>query len=332
MTALFLFVFSLLGTIGCVRIALGWLRARQVMDRPNERSSHTVPVPRGGGLGILPPLAAGLGWVAWTLEPNLLLPIAGALGLAAISFLDDLQPLPPGPRLLAQFFGAGLVIAALPSEPFLPIHGAPWYFIERGIALLALIWFINLTNFMDGIDGITGVEMASLGLGGALIALMLGLQPGSTLPSAGLILAGAALGFLVWNWHPAKLFMGDVGSIPLGLLSGWLLYELALAGALAAAITLPLVYAVDATATIIRRARKGEKIWEAHRTHAYQRATRNGLTHSGVSLRIAAANCVLIALAAATVGQPAVVQTVIVVAALLSTMVFLHRLAKGRQG
>jgi UDP-N-acetylmuramyl pentapeptide phosphotransferase/UDP-N-acetylglucosamine-1-phosphate transferase len=156
---------------------------------------------------------------------------------------------------------------------------------------------------MDGIDGISGVETATIGAGIAAVSGMAGLE-GLIPPAAAL--AGAGLGFLAWNWHPAKVFLGDVGSVPLGFLLGGMLLHLAMDGQLAAALLLPLYYVADATITISRRALKGEKVWQAHRQHFYQRAVQGGRRHDQVALLVLAGGVALIATALlAAAGNPA---------------------------
>ena len=146
---------------------------------------------------------------------------------------------------------------------------------------LGWVWFINLFNFMDGIDGISGVECLGIGLGVAVIAALDGVPSGHG--SLGICLAAAAAGFLIWNWHPAKVFMGDVGSVPLGFLIGWLLLDMAAAGAWAPAVILPAYYLADATITLLRRLLRGAAPWQAHRDHFYQQATQAGRSHARVA-------------------------------------------------
>jgi UDP-N-acetylmuramyl pentapeptide phosphotransferase/UDP-N-acetylglucosamine-1-phosphate transferase len=241
--------------------------------------------------------------------------LAGACTLLALSFLDDLRNLGAGARFLVQLLCVALGLAALPEgTAVLGMGGwlSPW--VGLPIAFLGWAWFVNLFNFMDGIDGITGVETLSLGLGIALVTLVGGLDPGWAVPAP--ILAGAALGFLFWNWHPAKVFLGDSGSVPLGYLLGGLLIALAAKGYVVAALILPGYYLADATITLGRRALAGEKVWQAHRKHFYQRATRGGWSHARVSLWIAATNLPLLGLALWSTGGA-------VVGPLLGTVVVL---------
>lgn len=281
------------------RLLVGVLGRRAVLDRPNERSSHVVPVPRGGGIAVVAAAAAAWLWLALAGDTAdllpWLLPLAAALALAAVSFADDLRGLGAGLRLGVQAVAVAAGLWALDGRGALAALAPPW--IDLPLTALGWLWFLNLYNFMDGIDGITGTETVSIGVGLAGLALA-GLAPAG-LAGPALVLAAAAAGFLVWNWHPARIFLGDVGSVPLGYLLGFLLVMLAGSGAvgLVAALLLPLVYLVDATVTLTRRVLRGESPAQAHREHVYQRAVIAGASHAAVSLRIAAANACLVALA-----------------------------------
>jgi UDP-N-acetylmuramyl pentapeptide phosphotransferase/UDP-N-acetylglucosamine-1-phosphate transferase len=278
--------------------AVLWLRRRQILDRPNARSSHVLPTPRGGGVVLVPLLLGGWlvsllagGPVPFGMTGTTVLVFLSTAGLAAVSWLDDLRPLPPLPRFAAQAVAVTVTVFSLPGDALI-FQGVAPAWLDHTLAALAWLWFINLYNFMDGIDGITGVETSSIGGGLALLALT-GLAP-AALAAPGLALMAVALGFLVWNWHPARLFMGDVGSIPLGYVIGFLLIVLAANDALAAALILPLYYVVDATTTLVRRMARGEKPWEAHRSHFYQRAVGGGQSHARISGAIGLANIGLI--------------------------------------
>ncbi|WP_374445320.1 glycosyl transferase [Stella sp.] len=277
-----------------------WLRRRAILDRPNERSSHTVPTPRGGGLGLLPPLLLGWCLLAVLVGERLHWALAaGAALLALVSWRDDRGGLSAGIRLLAQF------AAVLPAVLLLPGPVAQGWLpppVDTAFAALAWVWFVNLYNFMDGIDGISGIETMAIGVGLALTALVAGPADAG---GFGLLLAAAAAGFLVWNWHPARVFLGDVGSVPLGYLTGGLLLLLAAKGAWAAALILPLYYLADATITLVRRLLRGEAVWRAHREHFYQEATRQGLGHAAISLRVAGAGVALVGLALWSLAAPA---------------------------
>lgn len=311
------------------RLVLSWLRRKQIMDLPNERSSHALPTPRGGGLAVAPAALLGWAWVAATPGPQAgwaWVAVAGSLLLMATSWADDRHDLPAAPRFIAH---AGVVTGALMALPpeALVFQGLLPHWADRVVAGLGWLWFVNLYNFMDGIDGITGVETASLGLGIAAVALAAGTLLGAV-PLA-LACAAAALGFLLWNWHPAKVFLGDVGSVPLGFLLGGLLVHLAAAGKLLPALILPAYYLADATITILRRAARGEKIWQAHRQHFYQRAVRGGKSHAQVALAVLGGNLVLIAAALmAATGMPAA-GSALAVAAVAGLLALLQRWSRG---
>ena len=247
--------------------------------------------------------------------------LVAALLLAGVSWIDDLRGLPAWSRLAAHLAAVVAGLAALP-ESTLIFQGLLPTFLDRAVAGLLWLWFVNLFNFMDGIDGIAGVQSACLGIG---LALVFTVASGTPIVALyGLTAAGAALGFLAWNWHPAKIFMGDVGSVPLGYLLGWLLLTAAASGYWAAAMILPLYYLADASITLARRVGRGARIWHAHREHFYQTAVRNGSSHAVVVRMILAANIVLIGLAlAATYGAhwPALIAAGIVVGTLLYLLV-----------
>jgi UDP-N-acetylmuramyl pentapeptide phosphotransferase/UDP-N-acetylglucosamine-1-phosphate transferase len=261
---------------------------RRVMDMPNERSSHTVPVPRGGGIAMI---AAALIGLAFTGLPVPI--IAAAVLLAAVSFMDDLRGLSVKWRLLAQFIAVGLAIGTLPGDIFPE-------FVPHSLQLAAIalfwVWFINLTNFMDGIDGISAMQAIMTCVGIALIHWLRPWLP-SSLAVWACVLAASCYGFYLFNRSPAKLFMGDVGSVPLGFLVGYLLLNLAADGYPLPALILPAYYLSDATLTLVRRLLRGDKVWQAHREHAYQKAVQRGFTHAQVVARISWLDAALIALA-----------------------------------
>lgn len=298
---------------------LVWLRQRAILDRPNERSSHTMPTPRGGGWGLMLTLLPAWALVAAVTGDLLpLLPVLlGAAALMAVSWADDRRGLGAAPRFLAQIAAVAAGLSALPADASV-LQGLVPVWLDRLAAGFAWLWFVNLFNFMDGIDGLAGSEAASVGLGAALVAAAGGL--GLSFGGYGLAAAGAALGFLAWNWHPAKLFMGDVGSVPLGYALGWLLLALAASGWWEAALLLPAYFLADATITLLRRAAEGKRVWEAHREHFYQRATQRGRSHAQVVRAVIAANAALAALSLLSVplGWPVVPAGAAVVLLLLA--------------
>jgi UDP-N-acetylmuramyl pentapeptide phosphotransferase/UDP-N-acetylglucosamine-1-phosphate transferase len=315
-------------TVAATRAALAWLRHKQILDHPNERSSHSLPTPRGGGLAVTPVVL--LAWAALGLagqgRPGLPVVLGAGAVLLALSWQDDRGGLPAGLRLLAHLLAAAAGLAAMPADQLVFQGLLPWW-LDRTVAVLAWTWFINLYNFMDGIDGITGVETATLGLGLAV----LGLASGTAGPALGAAVAAAGLGFLVWNWPPARVFLGDAGSVPLGFMLGWLLLSTAAEGHWAAALILPGVYLADATLTLLRRAARGERIWQAHRQHFYQQAVQGGASHARVALLVLAADLGLVGLALVSPAHPwpALAAAALLVAALLT---WLARLGRRKQG
>lgn len=266
-----------------VRLLANGAFLRDVLDKPNERSLHVAPVPRTGGIGLCIGCAAG--WLAFAngALPFLLVVVGG---LWALSIADDVLDLPIRARLVAQ------VVAAL---AFLSVYfeGHPVVFL---IALPTLVWMTNLYNFMDGSDGLAG-GMTVIGFGAyAIAAYLAGAQ---TLAGIAASIVGAALGFLLWNFHPARIFMGDAGSIPLGFLSA----AIGIAGWQSgvwpfwfpAVVFSPFI--MDATVTLLKRYLRGEKLSAAHRTHYYQRLVQMGYGHKHTALIAYALMLVVAALA-----------------------------------
>jgi UDP-N-acetylmuramyl pentapeptide phosphotransferase/UDP-N-acetylglucosamine-1-phosphate transferase len=280
------------------RWVLAYLKRRAVLDHPNERSSHSAPTPRGGGIGILAvalPLVAAVFWLHTPEATAFRVVLALTAALALVSWVDDLRGIPVALRLAAHVAAVAVTLALMP-EKLLVFQGVLPLVFDRIAAALAWVWFINLYNFMDGIDGIAGVETIAIGLGLFVLLVTAGGdtgQPGFALALAALVTASAAAGFLVLNWHPARVFMGDVGAIALGYLLGWFLLTLAAWGYWSAALILPGYYLADATITIARRALAGEPVWQAHAKHFYQRAVQRGLGHARVARFVAAGNAFL---------------------------------------
>jgi UDP-N-acetylmuramyl pentapeptide phosphotransferase/UDP-N-acetylglucosamine-1-phosphate transferase len=294
-------------TLGLIVLLRPWL-ARYAVAQPNSRSSHREPTPQGGGIAIVVATLL-VAWCAVALWPavvqgqggEFLAVSAAAALLAVVGARDDLRSLLAAVRLAMQCIAVGIVIAALPRE-LQVVPQVPWW-LERAGLFLGGVWLVNLVNFMDGIDWMTVVEFVPVT--GALVLLGLsgtiGLLP--SLVAAALL--GAIVGFAPFNKPVAQLFLGDVGSLPLGLLLGWLLLQLAAKGHLAAALILPLYYLADATITLAYRITRGELIWQAHRTHFYQRATDNGFSVSAIVTRVLLVNLALAALATMTIAAHA---------------------------
>lgn len=283
-------VAACLGTLALIPA----LRRAAVLDRPNERSSHAAPTPRGGGIAVIAAILAA--WLAFLLAGvapwRLTVVLLAAAALAVVSWLDDLRDLRASVRLLVQFAAVAVGLAALaPAAPDFP--NWPTAALAALAAAVLWVWFVNLFNFMDGIDGIAGSEAAAIGAGLLLFGVLGAGQGWAGAPLAAAV-AAAALGFLVWNWAPARIFLGDVGSVPLGYLLGFLLLWAAARGHWRIALILPLYFLADATITLLRRLVRGEPVWRPHREHFYQRAVQRGLGHDAVVRRVIAVNIVLI--------------------------------------
>jgi UDP-N-acetylmuramyl pentapeptide phosphotransferase/UDP-N-acetylglucosamine-1-phosphate transferase len=282
----------------------GWLRRRLILDHPVERSSHARPVPKGAGVAVTAVLL--LAWLALAVAglapPETLLACCLAFALAALSWLNDVTHLPPALRLAVHLLIATVGLLTLPDRGQV-FQGLLPRDLDQAATVLLWTWFMNLFNFMDGIDGITAVETGAIGLGLAMVATLTGIAPGGYLLLV-VALAAAALGFLPWNWHPARVFLGDAGSVPLGFAAGWLLLLLASRGLWASALLLPLYYLADATLTLLRRLARGEAIWRAHKGHFYQRALAPDGDHAAVALAILAGNLGLVGAAVIAVWHP----------------------------
>jgi UDP-N-acetylmuramyl pentapeptide phosphotransferase/UDP-N-acetylglucosamine-1-phosphate transferase len=274
---------------------------RYALARPNARSSHHVPTPQGGGAAvILATLATVLvaGNMSHTpIDAALVQIFATTLLVGSIGAWDDLRPIPVLPRLFLQALAVSIVIGSLDAGIRLIPIAPVWA--ERALLLIGALWFINLVNFMDGLDWMTVAEVIPVTAALTLFGYYGYLPPGPALVA--LALCGAMIGFAPFNRPVAKLFLGDVGSLPIGLLTGWCLLQLAASGHLAAALLLPLYYLADATVTLARRMFNGEQIWTAHRSHFYQRATDNGFSVMQVVGEVFVLNVVLAVLAALSI-------------------------------
>ncbi len=261
-------VLSFVVALVAVRVLLSRF-GRFALDQPNERSLHERPVPRTGGVAVLVGAAVSLAFGAAPLWPAFAL----ALGLAVLSFIDDLGGLPTRARLAAHLGAAGFWTWYVLS----PMHP-----VELAVLILAVAWITNLYNFMDGSDGLAG-GMATIGFGACGLAAWLGGD--AALATLCVTLSAAAFAFLLHNHHPARIFLGDVGSIPLGFLAaalgivGWrndlwpLWFPVLVFGP----------FIADATITLVRRVLRRERVWQAHRDHYYQRMVRMGLGHRGTA-------------------------------------------------
>ncbi|MFM0145489.1 MraY family glycosyltransferase [Paraburkholderia sp. RL18-085-BIA-A] len=255
-----------------LRSGLAW---RLATDIPNDRSLHTRPTPRVGGWGIMPVVVV----LIWLLAPSLWLPALAAALLAALSQIDDRRGLPARVRFGGHAAAVAALVAVYPA-------GVPWWALAAMAVLL--VWLVNLYNFMDGSDGLAG-GMAVFGFGGYAIAAWLPVGDSAyadpALALAAAVVAGAAAGFLLFNFHPARIFLGDAGSIPLGFLAGALGYWGWREGVwpvwFPALCFAPFIG--DASVTLLKRLLRGEKFWQAHREHYYQRMVQSGVGHASTA-------------------------------------------------
>ena len=310
------------------------LLVRYALARPNSRSSHREPTPQGGGIAVIAATVLVVGVAAVSVPAVLGIPLRlGALliataGLAVVGAIDDIRPLGPVPRLILQTVAVGAVIAALPAN-LRAVPEIPWW-LERTGFLIGGIWFVNLVNFMDGIDWITVAEVVPVTAALVLFGIIGALPHDATLVA--MALCGAMIGFAPFNRPVAQLFLGDVGSLPIGLLLTWLLILLAGSGHLAAALLLPLYYLADATITLLRRFIKGESVMRAHRSHFYQRALDNGFSVPAVVARVFLVNVLLVGLAATTLlSATPVVHAAALAAGCIIVGLLLVRLSQPRQ-
>lgn len=284
-------IFSSLVLTGILR---RYALANSIIDIPNARSSHSLPTPRGGGVAIVlsfltaAPLLGVSGLAPWSLIWAL---FGSGAAIAALGFLDDHGHIAARWRLLGHFAGAAWALFWLGGLPPVILFGLElnmgWF--GHLLAVIYMVWILNLYNFMDGIDGLASVEAVCVCLGGGLLYVAIG-QPSTAY--APLLLSCAVLGFLFWNFPPARIFMGDAGSGFLGitlaifsLQAAWVAPQL-----LWSWVILLGVFVVDATFTLLRRLFRGYKVYEAHRSHAYQYASRWFGAHLNVTLSIGAIN------------------------------------------
>jgi UDP-N-acetylmuramyl pentapeptide phosphotransferase/UDP-N-acetylglucosamine-1-phosphate transferase len=304
---------------------------RYLLAHPNARSSHQTPTPQGAGLAVMASVFAGcaLGILAWAPgdESKIFGVLLAAAGLALLGAVDDWRSLGVWPRLAGQLLAAILVVGLLPSDLRL-FPGLMPAWAEDALLVIGLMWFVNAVNFLDGLDWMIVAQVVPITLG--VVALQaLGAVP----PSVGLLalaLLGATLGFAIFNKHPASIFLGDAGSLPIGLILAALLIFVAETN-LAAALLLALYTLADATITLFRRLVAGEQVWSAHRTHFYQRAVAQGVSVPQVTARVFLL-CVLLAMLAivAVLASSVAVDLVMLGLGLLATGLTLYALANGR--
>ncbi|MDX1405861.1 MAG: glycosyltransferase family 4 protein [Woeseiaceae bacterium] len=291
MTVHGLWLGALVASLALTRVAMRFAERQQLLDIPNERSSHDRPVPRTGGIAVVVTFMAAMvfAWAAGLSDAGYLLAILGGGGLVAlVGAADDYRDLPAGWRLTLHLLAAAWALYWLHGVPAALLPDAPPLFINA-LGILCTVWLINLFNFMDGIDAIAGIETLTVCVAGIVILTMFG-GLGEWISPA--ILAASVAGFLVWNFPPARVFLGDVGSGFLGLMmaiycirAGHQQPELFWAW-----LILLGVFIVDASVTLARRLLRRQRAHEAHRSHAYQFASRKYASHAPVSLAVGAIN------------------------------------------
>lgn len=294
-------------------------RVGRLVDLPNQRSSHTKPTPRGGGLSLVVTTTCGAAILyaeGWLSVPLLIVFALGGLCVAAVGFWDDVRSAPITVRMSAHIGAAILAVYCLGGTTLVQA-GVPAVFLGAAgavICVVSIVWILNLFNFMDGIDGIAASEGAFVLLGAAALGSFIGHELPAQIALMS-ILGAACLGFLVWNWPPASIFMGDVGSGYLGYTIAVLAIQSSHSISIYAWLILGGVFVVDATLTLLRRLLRFERVYQAHRTHAYQWLARRWNSHSSVTRAVIAINILwLLPLAAAAMIFPSLALWICIIA------------------
>jgi UDP-N-acetylmuramyl pentapeptide phosphotransferase/UDP-N-acetylglucosamine-1-phosphate transferase len=330
------FLLTLLAVVAAAVLSAGITGAirplllKHALARPNARSSHRIPTPQGAGIAVIAATLVVAGAIIAGIDSNSNSPVAvfgATMFLAVVGFADDLKSMPVLTRLTLQAIAVGAILFASPAD--LRILPAVPLWIERGLLLLAGLWFVNLVNFMDGLDWMTVAEVVPITAAMVILGLLGEFPKSAALVAAAL--CGAMIGFAPFNRPVATIFLGDVGSLPIGLLLGWCLLQLAWHQHFAAALLLPLYYLSDATVTLLRRMTRGEPFWAAHRSHFYQRATDNGFTVLQVVSEVFVLNLALAALAIASTNiQSSAIGVVLIVAGAAAVAFSMYRFSQLR--
>jgi UDP-N-acetylmuramyl pentapeptide phosphotransferase/UDP-N-acetylglucosamine-1-phosphate transferase len=327
---------SLLAIVGAALLsgrlvaAIHPLLLKHALAKPNARSSHRIPTPQGAGIAVIAATLVVAAAVMAGADTRVNIPIAvfgATLFIAVVGFADDVKSIAVVTRLLLQAVAVAAIVFAAPDDVRIVTACPLW--IERGLTLLAGLWFVNLVNFMDGLDWMSVAEVVPV------TAAMVVLGSLSEFPLSPAIIAaalcGAMIGFAPFNRPVAKIFLGDVGSLPIGLLLGWCLLQLASQQHVAAALLLPLYYLADASVTLLRRLVGREPFWAAHRSHFYQRATDNGFTVWRVVSEVFVLNIVLAALAIASTRTPSLaVEAMLVIVGAAAVAFSMYRFSQPR--
>ncbi len=269
-----------------------------IMDVPVSRSAHTVPTPVGGGLVIVVLFLLGASHYALTglISFKEGMALVGALVVGAVGLLDDIKEIRISFRIGLQLASAIWVVWWLGEVP--PVDVLFWSvdstWVLNLLAILALVWLLNLYNFMDGIDGLAGIELVFVNVMSLILVIT---SDGGSVELLSRLLAVLGIGFLVWNWAPAKIFMGDVGSGFIGFTLGIIAIISLQQGSMTVWTWLILlgVFITDATVTLVKRYLAGEPWYLGHATHAYQKAAKHFNSHSKVSILVTSINCLWLA-------------------------------------
>lgn len=304
-----------------------YLAAQGILDVPGKTSHHKNPVPTGAGLAIMAVVLPGWCVVAQGYDrPEFFIILAAGVLLTIVSWLDDRRHLPILPRFATHLIAVSLGLATFAKSQLL-FQGFLPFWADRLLMGLLWLWFLNLYNFMDGMDGMAGIQTLCLVAGVLLICAVFSTVKTPEYAAYGLVMAGAIAGFLFWNRPPAKVFMGDVGSITIGFLMGWLMLTVALHGFRTSMLILPGYYWGDATLTLLKRMIRRERFWEGHKQHWFHRALARGMKPDLILLRVLLFNMVLIALAVmAVIGETPMAKLILLILAALLTLVFLRTL------
>ena len=307
---------------------------RYLLAHPNERSSHIRATPEGAGVGVMLALfivcaAARPVWGAWGCGTTALWPVlVAAGGLMVLGLADDARALPVSWRFIGQTLAALVMVATLPDDLRL-FPGLVPVLLERALLVLGTVWFVNAVNFLDGLDWVTAAQVVPMTLGVTVLAGLSAVPP--NIGFLALVLLGAMLGFAAFNKHPAQVFLGDAGSLPIGLLLAFMLITVAGTN-LAAALLLALYTMSDSTVTLIRRAANREHVFTAHRSHYYQRAVIAGMTPPQVTARIFVLGLLLASLAVTAVALDSIIADIILLGlGAVATAYVLYVLSRGRK-
>ena len=320
------FLMSFLISLITIKSSINILNKTKIFDIPNERSSHKIPTPKGAGIGMIATLLI-IHYAIFSINDFL---FSGAIViLTLVSFINDKNQISIILRLITQVILTAIILIFWdPLENIIFFNSIIPFWLEKIIILFFIIWAINLFNFMDGIDGIAGVQCVIIGIGvGSCLYLSQETYKFQQIIAG--FFAGSGLAFLLWNWHPAKVFLGDAGSIPLGFINAILMLLLCKNGLWYVVIIINNYYFADSTITLFRRIKMKQKPWQAHKDHFYQKAVQNGKSHANVSKDIAIHGIFLIALASfTTMTESLIIIILSIIISSLSTVYLLYYLNK----